>query len=462
MNCSYRTRSCAECWSMRTSASSRSNSSQVSRTGGAAARGMLRRREAGGARPSAAVARPRRASNSGVSGTGAEPAARRHPSGAGLEQRRRGCAQGENRTPPRSPPCRAHDAPRARPRVPCSIGRESAPRPWPGARSRPRRRPEASPKGTAMAGFRPESVERYAASAARTRPGSRTARPLTVSSRRRLERPTSAGRWTRPLTRTGPLTSSTATSASAASTPHSAATRSRNDAAGASADASRPSCVTAMRTSGRASAIAVITSDDRAPLAARAAKEFLARRRVVEQVGDRDRGAAAPRGGARSGRACRRRRARACPRRRPWPSRSRTARHRADRGERLAAKAEAPDADQVAGVADLRRRMAVEGEHGVLARHADAVVAHADESAAALGRLSTSTRVAAGVERVLDELLDHRRRPLDDLAGGDLVGDGGRQDRRCGARRLRSSLMKRTSRANYRRRASSVDRAPAG
>ena len=37
-------------------------------------------------------------------------------------------------------------------------------------------------------------------------------------------------------------------------------------------------------------------------------------------------------------------------------------------------------------------------------------------------------RRRAGVERVLDQLLDDRRRTLDDLAGGDLVGDGARQD----------------------------------
>ena len=30
----------------------------------------------------------------------------------------------------------------------------------------------------------------------------------------------------------------------------------------------------------------------------------------------------------------------------------------------------------------------------------------------------------AGVDRVLDQLLDHRGRPLDHLAGGDAVGDG--------------------------------------
>ncbi len=34
----------------------------------------------------------------------------------------------------------------------------------------------------------------------------------------------------------------------------------------------------------------------------------------------------------------------------------------------------------------------------------------------------TVTRERAGIDRVLDELLDDRGRPLDHLAGGDLVG----------------------------------------
>ena len=48
---------------------------------------------------------------------------------------------------------------------------------------------------------------------------------------------------------------------------------------------------------------------------------------------------------------------------------------------------------------------------------------------------STAMRRAAGVERVLDQLLDHRRRPLDHLAGGDLVGDLGAAARGRAARR---------------------------
>ena len=37
--------------------------------------------------------------------------------------------------------------------------------------------------------------------------------------------------------------------------------------------------------------------------------------------------------------------------------------------------------------------------------------------------IATSMRRGAGVERVLDQLLDRRRRPLDHLAGGDAVDE---------------------------------------
>ena len=52
--------------------------------------------------------------------------------------------------------------------------------------------------------------------------------------------------------------------------------------------------------------------------------------------------------------------------------------------------------------------------------HAAAVVADADEREAA-GRRHHLDLAGAGVERVLDQLLDHARRPLDHLAGGDAV-----------------------------------------
>ena len=66
--------------------------------------------------------------------------------------------------------------------------------------------------------------------------------------------------------------------------------------------------------------------------------------------------------------------------------------------------------------------MALEGEQGVVAQHAAAVVGDADEPAAA-GFDFDADAGGAGVERVLEELLDDGRGALDHFAGGDLVGD---------------------------------------
>ena len=66
--------------------------------------------------------------------------------------------------------------------------------------------------------------------------------------------------------------------------------------------------------------------------------------------------------------------------------------------------------------------MALEGEHRVVARHPLAVVRDAQEPSAA--RLDVQLDPPRSrVDRVLDKLLGDRRRALDDLARGDLVGD---------------------------------------
>jgi hypothetical protein len=52
-----------------------------------------------------------------------------------------------------------------------------------------------------------------------------------------------------------------------------------------------------------------------------------------------------------------------------------------------------------------------------------AVVAHADQADAAFLEIDVDA-ARAGIERVLDEFLHHRRRPFDDLARGDLVDEG--------------------------------------
>src|SRR5579864_1565028 len=67
--------------------------------------------------------------------------------------------------------------------------------------------------------------------------------------------------------------------------------------------------------------------------------------------------------------------------------------------------------------------MALDRELEIGAAHALAVVGDANEAAAAaVGEHVDAAR--PGVERVLDQFLDHARRTLDHLAGGDAVDDG--------------------------------------
>ena len=97
-------------------------------------------------------------------------------------------------------------------------------------------------------------------------------------------------------------------------------------------------------------------------------------------------------------------------------------RHRADRRQRLAAKPERIDGEQIVAV-ELRGGVALHRQSEVVARHAGAVVGHADQPpAAGLGRHLDAPR--AGVERVLHQFLDGAGGTLDHLAGGDAVDDG--------------------------------------
>lgn len=167
--------------------------------------------------------------------------------------------------PPRSKPALASNSPSAR-RTACSTVRSTVHRSWirtsalagwtltstalPGSCSC------STSDGRAPAG----RVERYAASAARRIPGSRTSRPLTTSSARRVAAPTSAGRSTSPDTRTGPRTSSTSRNPATASGPQSAASRARNEGAAGRSSATRPSCRTVRCTSRRSTATACTAS----------------------------------------------------------------------------------------------------------------------------------------------------------------------------------------------------------
>ena len=92
-----------------------------------------------------------------------------------------------------------------------------------------------------------------------------------------------------------------------------------------------------------------------------------------------------------------------------------------DRGQRFAAKAQGGNREQVVARAELGGGVAFKSQQRIVAHHAAAVVGDADKLApAAFDRDHDPGR--AGVERILQQLFDHRSRPVDDLAGGDLVG----------------------------------------
>ena len=96
-------------------------------------------------------------------------------------------------------------------------------------------------------------------------------------------------------------------------------------------------------------------------------------------------------------------------------------RDRADRGQGLAAEAERPDAQQVF-VVELRGGVALDREVEVAARHAAAIIGDGDAPPpAALGENVDPAR--AGIDRILDQLLDDARRAFDHLAGGDAVDE---------------------------------------
>ena len=67
--------------------------------------------------------------------------------------------------------------------------------------------------------------------------------------------------------------------------------------------------------------------------------------------------------------------------------------------------------------------MPLDGELQFVGAHADAVVDHGDERAAALLQ-GDGDATGAGIEGVLDQLLHRTRRTLDDLACGDAVHQG--------------------------------------
>ena len=101
-------------------------------------------------------------------------------------------------------------------------------------------------------------------------------------------------------------------------------------------------------------------------------------------------------------------------------------RDRRDARQRLAAEPERADRTQVVRARNLARGMTLEREPRVLRLHPLAVVVDANQLLAAEfdGHRDASR---ARVERVLDQLLDDRCRPFDDLAGRNLIREVRRQ-----------------------------------
>ena len=95
---------------------------------------------------------------------------------------------------------------------------------------------------------------------------------------------------------------------------------------------------------------------------------------------------------------------------------------RGDGRKSFTAKAESGDGEQIVGGAELGGGVALKGEKSVVAAHAVAVVGDADELAAA-GFDFYANAVGAGIEGVFKKFFHDGRGPVDDFAGGDLVGD---------------------------------------
>ena len=96
-------------------------------------------------------------------------------------------------------------------------------------------------------------------------------------------------------------------------------------------------------------------------------------------------------------------------------------RNRRDAGERFAAKPERANRSEVVGAGNLAGGVPLDRETRVLGVHPLAVILDAERLLPTeLDGHRDPPRT--GIECVLDELLHDRRGPLDDLAGGDLVG----------------------------------------
>ncbi len=116
--------------------------------------------------------------------------------------------------------------------------------------------------------------------------------------------------------------------------------------------------------------------------------------------------------------------------------------HRGRRGQRLAAKPQRCNRFELGQRGDLAGGMAQQRQRQLLARNAAAVVGHRQQPHAAGGQ-SHRDVARSGIQRIVEQLAQHGRRPLDHLAGRDLAdqllgqrpdrpgGQFGRSWRRC-------------------------------
>src|SRR6266700_3289003 len=95
---------------------------------------------------------------------------------------------------------------------------------------------------------------------------------------------------------------------------------------------------------------------------------------------------------------------------------------RCNRRQSFSAKAESRDVQQVFCILDLRSRMPLEGQQGIIAHHATAIVGDLDEFLAPRFALNCDSH-RTGVEGILQQLLHDRCRTLDNFASSNLVGN---------------------------------------
>jgi hypothetical protein len=108
-------------------------------------------------------------------------------------------------------------------------------------------------------------------------------------------------------------------------------------------------------------------------------------------------------------------------------ARDRHPRNGSDRGERLAAKAHGGHRFQVLEAANLAGGVARERQRQLVARDTGTVILDLDPAGAA-GLEHHGDRARAGVDAVFQQFLEHRRGPLDDLAGRYLAHEEMRQN----------------------------------